>query len=65
MMPSRTTIPPQPLARARSLDGDFEFEILDDCGVTIPLPNSASSAIHNDRKPLPSVPDEGGVNWAG
>lgn len=63
--PPRSTTPPQPIvARARSLDGDFEFEILDD--LTLGLPNSQPvSGILNDRKPLPSVPDESGVNWAG
>jgi hypothetical protein len=66
--PPRVTTPPQsipqPIARAKSLDGDFEFEILDD--ITLSLPNPAPpTGVRNDRKPLPSVPDGGGVNWAG
>ncbi len=62
--PPRVTTPPQPIARAKSIDGDFEFEILDD--ITLSLPNSQpATGIKNDRKPLPSVPDGGGVNWAG
>ncbi len=60
--PPRVTTPP--IARAKSLEGDFEFEILDD--ITLSLPNShPNTGIRNDRKPLPSVPDGGGVNWAG
>ncbi len=60
--PPRVTTPP--IARAKSIDGDFEFEILDD--ITLSLPDShPNTGIRNDRKPLPSVPDGGGVNWAG
>ncbi len=60
--PPRVTTPP--IARAKSLDGDFEFEILDD--ITLSLPNSyPTGEVRNDRKPLPSVPDGGGINWAG
>jgi hypothetical protein len=60
--PPRVTTPP--IARAKSIDGDFEFEILDD--ITLSLPNSLpNTGIRNDRKPLSSIPDGGGVNWAG
>jgi hypothetical protein len=60
--PPRVTTPP--IARAKSIDGDFEFEILDD--ITLSLPNShPNTGIRNDRKPLSSIPDGGGVNWAG
>ncbi len=64
------TTPPI-VARAHSLDGNFEFEIfaspLDSGSLD---PNSLSGApkpnIHrNDRKSLPSVPEDGGINWAG
>jgi hypothetical protein len=60
--PPRVTTPP--IARAKSIDGDFEFEILDD--MTLSLQNHPpTGGIRNDRKSLPSVPDGGGVNWAG
>jgi DNA segregation ATPase FtsK/SpoIIIE-like protein len=65
--PPRVTTPrvtTPPIARAKSIDGDFEFEILDD--ITLSLPNSLpNTGIRNDRKPLSSIPDGGGVNWAG
>lgn len=68
---SKPTPPPSPItppviARAHSLDGDFEFEILDSRADTGP-PSEASktNACRNDRKPLSSVPEDGGVNWAG
>ncbi len=64
--------PPTPpvIARARSLDGDFELEILDSLVDIGPLSGASSEASKtnarpNDRKPLPSVPEDGGVNWAG
>jgi hypothetical protein len=60
--PPRVTTPP--IARAKSIDGDFEFEILDD--ITLSMPNShPNTGVRNDRKPLSSIPDGGGVNWAG
>jgi hypothetical protein len=72
---SKPTPPPYPptppvIARARSLDGDFELEILDSLADTGPLSGASSEASKtnarpNDRKPLPSVPEDGGVNWAG
>ena len=72
---SKVTPPPYPttppvVARARSLDGDFEFEIFDAIADTSSLgPDSlGSSKINgrrNDRKSLPSVAEDGGVNWAG
>jgi hypothetical protein len=73
--PSKPTPPPSPttppvIARARSLDGDFEFEILDsraDTGSQSGASSGASKthACRNDRKSLPSVAEDGGVNWAG
>ena len=73
---SKMTPPPYPttppvVARARSLDGDFEFEIFDSLADTsCPDPDSLSGASkingrRNDRKSLPSVSEDGGVNWAG
>ena len=78
--PPFPTSPPQSrvMARARSLDGEVEFDILlnpiVDEGLTdgrsqgllptTPLTRSTDSG-RNDRKSLPSVPDEDGVNWAG
>jgi hypothetical protein len=60
--PFRATTPP--IARAKSIDGDFEFEILDD--ITLSLTDSnLDTGVRNDRKPLSSIPDGGGVNWAG
>lgn len=64
------TTPPI-VARAQSLDGNFEFEIIASPADTGSLdPNSISGANptnthRNDRKSLPSVPEDGGVNWAG
>ena len=67
--PPYPTTPPV-IARARSLDGDFEFEIFDSLADTGSLSGASSEASktnarRNDRKPLPSVPEDGGVNWAG
>lgn len=66
--PPLPTTPPKlttpPIARAKSLDGDFEFEILDDITLSLPDSNGATG-VRNDRKPLSSIPDGGGVNWAG
>jgi hypothetical protein len=67
--PPYPTTPPV-IARARSLDGDFEFEIFDslaDTGSQSGASSGASktSARRNDRKSLPSVSEDGGVNWAG
>ena len=72
---SKPTPPPSPIkppviARARSLDGDFEFEVLDSLADTGPRSGASSEASKtnarpNDRKPLPSVSEDGGVNWAG
>ena len=63
--PPYPTTPPV-IARARSLDGDFEFEIFDSLADTGPVSDaSKTNARRNDRKPLPSVPEDGGVNWAG
>ena len=69
--PPLPTSPPQSrvLARARSLDG-IEFDITQhvsqDLSPTIPVSQSTDSGPHrNDRKPLSSIPDEDGVNWAG
>ena len=73
---SRVTPPPYPttppvVARARSLDGDFEFEIFDAIADTSSLgPDSSMGSAQingrrNDRKSLPSVAEDGGVNWAG
>jgi len=67
--PPYPTTPPV-IARARSLDGDFEFEILDSHADTGSLSGASSEASktnarHNDRKSLPSVSEDGGVNWAG
>jgi hypothetical protein len=58
------------VARARSLDGDVEFDIVhdlsDDLMPTVPLYRSTGShQRQNDRKSLPSIPDGDGVNWAG
>ena len=64
------TTPPI-VARAHSLDGNFEFEIFADLPKTGSLdPNSINgapkaNAHRNDRKSLPSVAEDGGVNWAG
>ncbi len=60
----------QVMARARSLDGEFEFDIIhdlsDDLMPTVPLYRTTGShARTNDRKSLPSIPDGDGVNWAG
>ncbi len=60
----------QVMARARSLDGDFEFDIIhdlsDDLMPTVPLYRATGSHPRsNDRKSLPSIPDGDGVNWAG
>ncbi len=70
--PPPPTSPPQVrvLARARSLDGDFEFDILDhlsqDLEPTVPLSRSTDAHLRrNDRKSLPSIPDGDGINWAG
>ena len=68
--PPYPTTPPI-VARAHSLDGNFEFEILASRPDTGSLDsNSLSeatqiSAPRNDRKSLPSVSEDGGVNWAG
>ena len=67
--PPYPTTPPV-IARARSLEGDFEFEIFDSLADTsslsgAPSETSKTNALRNDRKPLPSVPEDGGVNWAG
>ena len=72
---SKVTPPPYPttppvVARARSLDGDFEFEIFDSLADTSSLdPNSSGASQtnvrRNDRKSLPSVSEDGGVKWAG
>ena len=68
---SKVTPPPYPttppvVARARSLDGDFEFEIFDALPDTSSLTGaSQTNARRNDRKSLPSVSEDGGVNWAG
>ena len=78
--PPFPTSPPQSrvMARARSLDGEVEFDILFNPSVderltggrslglppTTPLTRSTDSG-RNDRKSLPSIPDEDGVNWAG
>lgn len=67
--PPYPTTPPA-IARARSLEGDFEFEIFHSLADT-GSPSGASSgasktnARPNDRKPLPSMSEDGGVNWAG
>ncbi len=69
--PAKPTPPPCPMmppviARARSLDGDFEFEIFDSLADTGSLSEASKiNARRNDRKPLPSVSEDGGVNWAG
>ena len=74
--PPFPTSPPQSrvMARARSLDGDIEFDIVDDQSgggrsqnlpQTTPLIRSTDSGGRNDRKSLPSIPDGDGVNWAG
>ncbi len=60
----------QVMARARSVDGDFEFDIVNelsqDLMPTVPFHRSTDSGLRrNDRKSLPSIPDEDGVNWAG
>ena len=77
--PSPVASPPV-LARARSLDGSFEFNIVQhfnhddlwtdsddsDIGPTIPLTQQEMQNLRwNDRKSLPSVPNEDDVNWAG
>jgi hypothetical protein len=68
--PPYPTTPPI-VARAQSLDGNFEFEIFSSRPDTGSLdPNSLSGASktnahRNDRKSLPSVSEDGGVNWAG
>ena len=70
--PPFPTSPPQSrvVARARSVDGDVEFDIIDkrsqNLPMTTPLIRSTDSGqSRNDRKPLPSTPDGDGVNWAG
>jgi hypothetical protein len=60
----------QVMVRARSVDGDFEFDIVNelsqDLMPTVPFHRSTDSGLRrNDRKSLPSIPDEDGVNWAG
>ncbi|MCY7406706.1 MAG: hypothetical protein LH631_04815 [Alkalinema sp. CAN_BIN05] len=67
--PPYPTTPPV-IARARSLDGDFEVEIFDSLADTGSLSGASSGASktnarRNDRKSLPSVSEDGGVNWAG
>ena len=67
--PPYPTTPPV-VARARSLDGDFEVEIFDSLADTSSLdPNSSGASQtnvrRNDRKSLPSVSEDGGVKWAG
>lgn len=62
---------PSIVARAQSLDGNFEFEIIASLAATGSLDSnslngtSQTNAHRNDRKSLPSVPEDGGVNWAG
>ena len=75
--PPFPTSPPQSkiVARARSVDGEFEFDIVDQRSVeqrsqnsspTTPFIRSTDSGqSRNDRKSLPSTPDGDGVNWAG
>ena len=72
-----TSPPPQSkvMARARSLDGDFEFDIVDGRSVdeqsqnlpptTPSIQSTDSGQSRNDRKSLPSISDGDGVNWAG
>lgn len=68
--PPYPTTPPI-VARAHSLDGNFEFEILASRADSGSLDSSSLSgatktnAHRNDRKSLPSVAEDGGVNWAG
>ena len=68
--PPYPTTPPI-VARAHSLDGNFEFEILASRADSGSLDSNSLSgatktnAHRNDRKSLPSVPEDGGVNWAG
>lgn len=74
------TSPPQSrvMARARSLDGEVEFDIVFNHAVDEGLTEGRSQGLlpttppirstdsgRNDRKSLPSIPDEDGVNWAG
>ena len=78
--PPLPTSPPQSrvIARARSLDGEVEFDILFNHSVDEGLTDGRSQGLspttppirstdsgRNDRKSLPSIPDEDGVNWAG
>lgn len=65
--PPFPTSPPQSrvMARARSLDGDFEFDIVDEHPTTPFIRSTDSGQGRNDRKSLPSIPDGDGVNWAG
>ena len=70
--PPFPTSPPQPrvMARARSVDGDIEFDIVDErsqnVSPTTPFIRSTDSGqCRNDRKPLPSISEGDGVNWAG
>lgn len=68
--PPYPTTPPI-VARAHSLDGNFEFEILASRVDSGSLDSNSLSgatktnAHRNDRKSLPSVSEDGGVNWAG
>lgn len=66
------TSPPQSkvMARARSVDGDVEFDIVDERSQNLPpttpsIRSTDSGQSRNDRKSLPSIPDGDGVNWAG
>ena len=70
--PFFSTSPPQPrvMARARSVDGDIEFDIVDErsqnLSPTTPFIRSTDSGQgRNDRKSLPSISEGDGVNWAG
>ena len=66
------------MARARSLDGEVEFDIMFNNAVNegstdgrsqhlLPptSPTRSTDSGRNDRKSLPSIPDEDSVNWAG
>ena len=78
--PPFPTSPPRSrvMARARSLDGEIEFDIVSNNAVdegstdgrsqhSLPTtpPTRSTDSGRNDRKSLPSIPDEDGVNWAG
>ncbi len=80
--PPFPTSPPQSrvMARARSLDGGFELDIVDERSMdgrsmdersqnlpptTPSIRSTDSGQSRNDRKSLPSISDGDGVNWAG